>query len=884
MRLFGYYACHSFVNQIKKLFRSWVLIFMAVCVLGGFGVGQIAGSTADKAEENRIEQEAKNPEKEKKEKPTDSFGQILKSSGLKGEEFLYLFTAVGVIILILFFIGTADKGGSIFLPADVTLLFSSPLKPQSVLMFRLFTRMGTFVFLTLYVVFMNVQMTEYMGVGAFVSVMLVIAWILAFTTAKLLQTYFYLECEKYPVLKKNLRYMVIAVAAILILASYAYSKDGDISAIQAAERILNARGTNQIPVYGWLKGIVIAGMTGHYAASVIYAALSTAVAAGIVFLIYHQKADFYESAIEKTADNARTIEKASNSRVGVATGKERKRSDTSRENEGIGHGWGASVFFFKAMHNRFRQSGHGILTKTSVTYIALSVLGGLFANAQWNVNGALASILILMMLVFWRSLGNPLAEDTRMGFFLMIPESPWKKLFFSLISGTVNCILDLLPSVIIVALLFRPSVGFLLASFCFLLTTDMYATLVSVFLDSSVPKSVDKVVRQLVQVIFIYFGMIPDILLLVMEGYMHDRMLEEIPYCALLNLTISVVLFGITPLVMEDMKVRPAKPSTDSFTGDLKLIRSKISQIGFGMALIIVLSAVSQLIVAFLVKKFFPGVQDNPIGFWLVAMLPEYLIGFPVGLFIIRKVTPEPPPDKKLGGRNFLKAIPSGIFAVMLGSIVGQLILWLFSQLSSNVQTTSGAQSMATVGPLWIRILFLVVLAPMIEEFTFRKTLIDRLRPYGETTAIFFSAIAFGLFHGNFSQMFYAFGMGLVFGTIYEKTGRLRYSLILHMATNFIGGIIVPSMLAGVTNTSELTLSNLPVGLIVYVCAYYGLALVGFVVFTISCVKTRFYTQRLELPGGKVVSTVYGNLGMIVFFIACAAIVVMQTYLMKAST
>ena len=172
----------------------------------------------------------------------------------------------------------------------------------------------------------------------------------------------------------------------------------------------------------------------------------------------------------------------------------------------------------------------------------------------------------------------------------------------------------------------------------------------------------------------------------------------------------------------------------------------------------------------------------------------------------------------------------------------------------------------------------------MIEEFTFRKTLIDRLRPYGETTAIFFSALAFGLFNGNFSQMFYAFGMGLVFGTIYEKTGRLRYSLILHMATNFIGGIIVPSMLAGVTNTSELTLSNLPVGLIVYVCAYYGLALVGFVVFTISCVKTRFYTQRLELPGGKVVSTVYGNLGMIVFFIACAAIVVMQTYLMKAST
>ncbi len=35
MRISGYYAWHSFKNQIKKIFKTWVLIFFLVCVLVG---------------------------------------------------------------------------------------------------------------------------------------------------------------------------------------------------------------------------------------------------------------------------------------------------------------------------------------------------------------------------------------------------------------------------------------------------------------------------------------------------------------------------------------------------------------------------------------------------------------------------------------------------------------------------------------------------------------------------------------------------------------------------------------------------------------------------------------------------------------------------------
>ena len=36
---FVYYAIHAFVNQIRKLFKSWVLIFLVVCMAMGMLIG-----------------------------------------------------------------------------------------------------------------------------------------------------------------------------------------------------------------------------------------------------------------------------------------------------------------------------------------------------------------------------------------------------------------------------------------------------------------------------------------------------------------------------------------------------------------------------------------------------------------------------------------------------------------------------------------------------------------------------------------------------------------------------------------------------------------------------------------------------------------------------
>ena len=52
MRFFGYYALHSFVNQVRKLCKTWVLVFLVVCMLIGGVIGIFAATLEDAVEAN----------------------------------------------------------------------------------------------------------------------------------------------------------------------------------------------------------------------------------------------------------------------------------------------------------------------------------------------------------------------------------------------------------------------------------------------------------------------------------------------------------------------------------------------------------------------------------------------------------------------------------------------------------------------------------------------------------------------------------------------------------------------------------------------------------------------------------------------------------------
>ena len=74
MRMFLYYAVHSFWNQLRKMFKSWVLAFIAICFVVGIIIGLVAATiskVADKQkEETEVVEMVDGEQEEAQEEPT----------------------------------------------------------------------------------------------------------------------------------------------------------------------------------------------------------------------------------------------------------------------------------------------------------------------------------------------------------------------------------------------------------------------------------------------------------------------------------------------------------------------------------------------------------------------------------------------------------------------------------------------------------------------------------------------------------------------------------------------------------------------------------------------------------------------------------------------
>ncbi|MBR4085353.1 MAG: CPBP family intramembrane metalloprotease [Lachnospiraceae bacterium] len=180
---------------------------------------------------------------------------------------------------------------------------------------------------------------------------------------------------------------------------------------------------------------------------------------------------------------------------------------------------------------------------------------------------------------------------------------------------------------------------------------------------------------------------------------------------------------------------------------------------------------------------------------FLVQMLSMYFVTFPIIFFLFKAVPTQPVIEqKKMKISHLITTILISYATTFLLNLLGTLIIGAIGMMMSNevehvMMTITGSISPFT------NFLIIVICAPIMEELLFRKAIISRVSHYGEKIAILFSATLFGLFHGNLLQFGYAFVLGLFFGFIFVKTGRLLYTILLHMSVNFLGSFIGPIIL-----------------------------------------------------------------------------------------
>ena len=570
MRMFLYYALHSFINQLRKIFKTWVMIFILICFAVGVGIGLLAASISDMVEEKGQgteiveEQELELSEEDEEEQLPEKPNYIESTIGYSN--FVELIAGAVILLSFGFSVMNADKNaGKIFLPADVTLLFPSPMRPQSVMMFRVATQFGQMIFIGLYLLFQLPNLVLNMGLGIWAALALILAFCLTTFLGTLLQLLFYLLGSIYDTFKRLLRPILYACILLIVGGFLLFQKSQGLDYITAGSAFFNSKYSRFIPLWGWLKAFCRFSVDGNATGALLCLGAVAVGTALLIWIIWHLKVDFYEDAMTKAEEVAAVMERAQSEKSsGVIIQRKKDRSDRLKR-DGMRHGAGANVFFFKAMYNRFRFAHFGFLTKTMEFYLVVAVAVGLFCRYSMETREPLLLIGVMAGLVFFRSLGNPLEADTKMDYFIMIPESTWSKLFYSLMAGTANAALDLILPMIVGSLIIGSNPLISLLWILPILSVDFYSTTVGVFIGLSVPTSAGKMIKQMVQILFVYFGLLPDIVIIAI-GFALGQLAIGIGCAILANILLGGFFFALSPLFLDPVSKHTPKDGEDIFS------------------------------------------------------------------------------------------------------------------------------------------------------------------------------------------------------------------------------------------------------------------------------------------------------------------------------
>ena len=235
-------------------------------------------------------------------------------------------------------------------------------------------------------------------------------------------------------------------------------------------------------------------------------------------------------------------------------------------------------------------------------------------------------------------------------------------------------------------------------------------------------------------------------------------------------------------------------PSLETPSFNINRIKRRMKSMGWGLFWLMFaaqfLAVIPLLIFNYLASN---GFIDATLAQWLATDIGIYGIGLPLFYMVIKHLPRYQLEDKKykfdlkrviytslvlLGIMYFFNMIALGITSI-IQLMTGREIVNL---LENTIDSTASLYTF----------IFVVIVAPIMEEILFRKMIIDRTFDLGDKFAIIYSSLAFGLFHGNLNQTIYATMLGVGLAYIYIKSGNIKYPILFHIIINFFGSFLMP--------------------------------------------------------------------------------------------
>lgn len=291
-------------------------------------------------------------------------------------------------------------------------------------------------------------------------------------------------------------------------------------------------------------------------------------------------------------------------------------------------------------------------------------------------------------------------------------------------------------------------------------------------------------------------------------------------------------------------------------------VKSVFSRVGLAAAVLGVVVNLVQMIIITIFNVVNPAFESNGWFRYLLIAVSFYLIGFPICCFILKSIPDGPKREEEnLTFGGFIKFFLISYFIMVLLNLFTTGFLWIVGNFK-EADVVNPLESVLSNSSIWATIIFAGILSPIIEEVLFRGVMLNKLRTYGDKIAIITTALLFGLFHENFSQFFYAVGLGMIFAYVTLKTGTIKYSIGLHIMINMMGSVIG-------TQVFNSTIATMIFGIVVWV-----FVIAGLILFIKDFKKTSLLPGEVTIEKGHILSETWLNVGMIINLIISLALMI----------
>lgn len=298
-----------------------------------------------------------------------------------------------------------------------------------------------------------------------------------------------------------------------------------------------------------------------------------------------------------------------------------------------------------------------------------------------------------------------------------------------------------------------------------------------------------------------------------------------------------------------------------------KEIKRTARRIGFfimGHQLFFQLGVIVLLIIIGFVSAMLGMEHLEDVALYIVSDLMQLIAGvfFLMFYLVNKKLINSTPMVKRKCTPKLLGKCLVAIFAVNMVLSLIEMFLVTFTGFSLSVPM-KGIENMNPI----LLFVTVVVFPAIVEELMFRGVLYRYLRSHGVQFAAITSSIIFGLIHLNFLQFIFATIMGVVCCYIYEATGKIRYSMLLHLLNN---SILVLFNILPITEEVSAVI-KVALGIVSLV------ATIAYLIYK----KTKYRVLKTDISTDTKKNCLYffTSVPMIIFVLACLGICVYMSLL-----